>query len=104
MRQITLAAIPNQSFSVTLDGRRYELALKDADGVMVANLSRDDVVIVSGQRLVAGEPVLPYRWQESGNFVLLTENDELPDWTVFQSTQFLYWLTADELAEARRNG
>lgn len=104
MRQISLAAIPNQSFSVTLDGRRYDLAFKDADGVMVANVARDDVVIATGQRLVAGQPVLPYRWQESGNFVLLTEGDELPDWTLFGSTQFLYFLSADELAEARGNG
>lgn len=98
MRNIPLAAIPNQSLSVRLDDRRLVLRLKEASGVMVADLDRDEVRIISGVRVLAGEPIIPYKYLEEGNFILLTLDDELPDWRQFAATQNLVYLSPEELA------
>lgn len=97
MRNIPLAAIANQELSVRLDDERLVLRLKEARGVMVADLDRDGVRIISGVRVLAGEPIIPYRYLESGNFLLTTVNDELPDWRKFASTQRLVYLTVAEV-------
>lgn len=98
MRTIPLAAIPNQDLSVRLDNQRLVLRLKEAEGVMVADLDRDGVRILSGTRVLAGEPIIPYGYLEIGNFMLTTIDDELPDWRNFGATQSLVYLTAAEVA------
>jgi hypothetical protein len=101
MMVIPLQAAPNQTFAIQLDGSRFVLTIKDAGGVMCADVTRDDVLLVSGLRLVAGTPLLPYPFMERGNFAFVTEDDELPYYTAFGTTQALVYLTADELAELR---
>lgn len=101
MRTIPLAAIANQELSVRLDNERLVLRLKEATGVMVADLDRDGVRVLSGVRVLAGEPIIPYRYLESGNFMLLTINEELPDWRLFEVTQSLVYLTAAEVDALR---
>lgn len=99
MIAIELAAVPNQSFTVTIAGNRYAVELKATGTVMAATIVRNGVTLVSGQRVVAREPVIPYRYlAEEGNFLLATENDELPDWQQFGVSQFLYFATAAELS------
>jgi hypothetical protein len=101
MNQIPLQATANQTLSVQLDGARYSLTFKEAGGVMVADVTRDDVVVLYGARVVSGSPIIPYAYLEAGNFVLLTEDDDLPYYTEFETTQSLVYVTADELADLR---
>lgn len=101
MIDVAIQALPNQSLSIQLDGMRYDILIKEANGCMVASVIRDGVTLVDGVRLVAGAPVLPYRYQESGNFALTTTDEELPYYTMFGVTQFLVYLSADELAALR---
>lgn len=103
MRIVPLAAIPNQSLSVRLDDVRMVLRLKEANGVMVADLERAGTVILSAVRVLAGEPIIPYRYLESGNFLFLTLDDDLPDWRKFNASQQLLYLTAAEIATLRAN-
>lgn len=98
MQNIPLAAEPNQSFNVRLDDTRYAVRLKEANGVMVADITIDDVVTLSATRVLAGEPLIPYLYQQVGNFVLLTNGDELPDWSQFGVSQSLVYLSPAELA------
>lgn len=98
MKQIALEAIANQSFSIRLDNRRYDIIIKETNGVMSVSIARDNVQIVQGARIVAGFPLINYQYQESGNFIFLTENEELPDYTKFKSTQTLLYASAAELA------
>lgn len=98
---VNIRAIPNQRFGVLLDGDRYELELKSCNGVMCATISRNDVLLVSGLRCVAGTPLLPYRYLERGNFIFVTENEEYPDWMKFGATQSLVYVTAAEVEDAR---
>lgn len=101
MRDIALAAVPNQSLSVQLDGRFYDIAVRDVGDTVAFTISRDGETLISGARAAAGTPLLPYRYQEDGNFVLTVEGDALPYWDQFGVTQFLVFVSADELAEAR---
>lgn len=102
MIDVSLAAVPCQSFTIQLEGRFYEIAVREVGaGAMAATIVRDGESLVSSMRLTAGTPLLPYRYQESGNFLLLTEADALPDWAEFGVTQFLVYVTADELAAYR---
>lgn len=100
MIEVALQAVANQAFSVTLDGSRYLLTLKDSNGVMVADVVRDEVELLRGHRIVAEAPLLPYRFLQGGggNFVLVTENDELPQYAQFGFSQRLVYLTAAEIA------
>lgn len=98
MRTIALDSVPNQTLSVTLDNNRWDITIKEADGVMCATLNLNDVLVISGQRIVAGSPLIPYRYlQGSGNFWLLTEDDELPFYTRFGVDQQFVYASPGEL-------
>lgn len=101
MIDIGIAAVANQELAVQLDGRQFAIALHEANGVMSATIARDGVTLVSNVRVVAGTPLLPYRYQESGNFLVTVDGEALPYWDQFGVTQFLVYLTAAELAAYR---
>lgn len=98
MRVIPLSPIPNQSFSVRLDDTRFVVRLKEANGVMVADVERNSVTILRATRVLAGELIIPYRYMQVGNFLLTTVDDELPDWRQFGGTQSLLYLSPAEVA------
>ena len=98
MRDLNLQPLPNQEFTVELEGHRVDIAIRTSREVMVADVSLDELVLVSGVRLVAGEPMLPYKYLSTwGNLVLLTQNDELPWWESFGSSQSLVFVSPDEI-------
>lgn len=101
MIDIGIAALPNQSLTIQLDERFYEIELREANGVMSATITRDGVTLVSNIRVTAGTPLLPYRYQESGNFIMTTDGEAIPYWDQFNVTQFLVYLSAAELAAYR---
>ena len=101
MIDVGISAIPNQSLSIQLGGRLYDIALREANGVMAATIARDGVTLVSALRITAGTPLLPYRYQESGNFIMTTDEETMPYWDQFGVTQFLVYLSAAELAAYR---
>lgn len=98
MRVVPLANAANQAFTCTLDQVRWGLAIKEARGVMCVDVSRDGAVLLTGCRLLAGEAVIPYRYLQTGNFIMLTVHDELPDWRNFGLSQILVYLSAAEIA------
>jgi hypothetical protein len=97
MVEIELAPIPNQSFSIRLDDSQYDIAIRETNGCMSASITRDNIEIVSNTRIVAGFPIIPYRYLENGNFVITTLNEELPYYTEFGNTQFLIYASQVEL-------
>lgn len=99
MRIIDIDPIPNQEFSVTVDGNRWDFVIKEAVSSMICDLSLNDEVILSGARIVTGTPIIPYEYlRRQGNFIILTENDELPYWTQFGVNQQLIYASAEELS------
>lgn len=101
MIDIDLAATPNQSLTIQLEESEYVIQIAETNGCMSATISRDDVAIVSGMRIVGAAPILPYRYEESGNFVIVTEGGALPYYDQFGITQFLVYLDDAELAAYR---
>lgn len=102
MELITIRAVSSQDVIVTLEGFRYEIALKDADGFMVFGIIRDGVTIIEpGMRIVNDSPFLPYLYLEQGNFILDLPDDEIPDYKQFGITQFLRYATDAELKAVR---
>lgn len=101
MIDIGISAVPNQTVTIQIDERVYDISLREANGATSASITRDGVVIVSNVRAVAGTPLLPYRHQEDGNFLITTEDESIPYYDQFGITQFLIYVTPDELAEYR---
>lgn len=99
--RVSLAAVANQALSIVLDGSRYDLTVKACPGCVAVSIVRDGVPLVTGARAVAGTPLLPYRHLEAGNFIFVTNDDALPDWTQFETDQALIYLSAAELGAAR---
>ncbi|USP46972.1 hypothetical protein J5J84_13145 [Alcaligenes faecalis] len=98
MRTIWLLAVPNQAFSVTIDGVLWELAIKVGNSTMLADVKRDGIDLVLGQRIVAEFPILPYRYlSHAGNFAILTQDGELPWWEEFGRSQTLVYLEPSEV-------
>lgn len=96
MIEIAVIQHPNQTFPVILEGARYDLTIKDCDGFMIMDVVRDDITILQGQRLLANTPIIPYNYLTQGNLVIITDNDDLPDWQQFGITQQFYYLTVEE--------
>lgn len=103
MQAIGIQAIPKQSFTVVLANVLYDIALIETAGCMSMNLTRGGEVILSGQRVVAGQLCIPYKLVENkfGNFFFLTENGDLPDYEQFGKTQ-TFWYVSNEEIEAIR--
>jgi len=99
MLVIEIESIPNQEFSTTIGGDRWDFILKQAVTSMAATISLNDQVILSGQRIVAGTPIIPYKYLQShGNFLITTVNDQIPTWERFGVDQFLTYASAEEIA------
>lgn len=90
--EIAIEPMPNQSFSITLDGSFYDITIKESNGVMSCSIVRDNILIQSNARISAGYLLIPYKYQENGNFFIITENDDYPYYTEFGNTQFLMYI------------
>lgn len=101
MLEIPLSALPRQSFSIQLGQNLYDIAISACQDIMAVDIVKNGVAIVSGQRAVAGYPIIPYEYLEDGNFLILTANEDYPDYTEFGITQTLMYITQTELATLR---
>lgn len=97
MINISLQTIANQSLNIVLDGNNYTIRLHACREIMAVDIIRNNIVIVSGMRAVAGTPLLPYSYLEDGNFIFVTQNDEYPNWPYFGINQFLIYASQAEL-------
>lgn len=99
---IPLQPIPNQSFPITLDGNNFDLKFQAiSEECMAVTIVRNDVRLISGHRVVAGMPLLPYRYLETGNFIFISETQNIPFYTEFGLTQTLLYFSQSELDTIR---
>lgn len=106
MIQIPLQTVPNQSLSIQLDDVNYDFEIRSMPGtstIMVFDITIDNELIVEGVRAVPAYPLIEYKYLENGNFIVITENDDYPDWEKFQISQFLLYASNAEI-EAIQNG
>lgn len=65
---------------------------------MFADIALDGQPILTGQRIIPNQLIIPYKFLSgSGNFVLTTMNDELPDYKRFGIDQEFFYLTPEEI-------
>ena len=101
MIEIELTRVPNQSMSIRLDDNLYNLTIKETNGCMSCTIVRNDITLLSNVRVVAGTPIIPYGYLESGNFFISTLDDDLPDWNQFGISQSLIYISELEIGEIR---
>lgn len=101
MMRLPLQAVPNQSFSLILDGNNWDFLLKTAEDTTVVSLTLNGTDLIDSARAVAGSFVIPSRYEEAGNFFFTTANFELPFYTSFNVNQSLIYLSAAELLAFR---
>lgn len=101
MKEIPLKVFARQSLSIMLEQSLYEISLKECNGIMAATIIRDGVTIVSNRRVCAGMTIIPEGHLELGNFVILTDNGEIPYYTGFESSNVLVYLTIEEVESLR---
>lgn len=101
MRQIALRDVPRQSFSIVLDDSLYSIAIKECSGIMAATIIRDGITLISNRRIPAGMFVIPFPYLESGNFAFVTDNDELPYYTNFLTTNIFVYFSPEEVISIR---
>lgn len=94
MREITLQPVPNQQFTLNLDGNRWTMRVKQARTSMFVDLLLNDEPLLLGQRIAIGTPVIPYEYLAgSGNFIFLSQAGQMADWREFGNTQQLLHLS-----------
>ncbi len=98
MIEIALQQVPNQSLSFDIDGFTFDMTLKTTE-TLIADVSIDSTVKVSGMRVMAYRPIIPYKYltPDSGNLFFITDDGEAPDYNLFGISQTLVYLTAAEV-------
>ena len=109
MINIPLEAIPNQTFSIQLDQVNYDFEISscgfviaDQDyskNIMAVTIYINNELIIEGVRAVAGYPIIPSKYLSEANFVILTANDEYPNYLRFGIDQYLIYASADEIQQ-----
>jgi hypothetical protein len=100
MIDIAIKSLSNQKVSVTINDIDFEITIKSTGGV-VADIMMDNVVVLQGVKCLPNMPIIPYQYFENGNFFFVTENEEYPDYTKFNVSQSLVYLTPDEMVTYR---
>jgi hypothetical protein len=97
MLEIALIQTANQTFNVDLENLQFAITIKEANGVMIADIAINGETVILGTRVLAGEPIIPYEYLQDGNLVLSTLENELPYWELFGVSQTLLYLTNEEM-------
>ncbi len=64
---------------------------------MFVDIIRNGSPVVLGMRAVAGTFLIPYKYLESGNFIIITANEEYPDYLQFGISQYMVYFSQAEL-------
>lgn len=98
---VPIEAIPSQVLSIVLDSNLYQLTVRQVNGAVAVSVVRNGVDIIDNLIAAAAAPIIPAKYQEAGNFMFLTASNQLPNYTLFNTSQALFYFTAAELAAFR---
>lgn len=96
---IAIAKLPNQSLDIELTGLNLLLTLKASTDGLLVTMQQNDFIIIEGLRVVVNSPVLQsaYLFNQYGNMILVSDNDELPNYRNFGDSQRLLWYSPLEI-------
>ncbi len=100
MQTVPIQAIPQQTFTyIDPSNNTWSIGIRNVAMQMAFTFSLNGKLLIQNICAVAGYRIIPYDYLENGNFVLITQNFQLPDYTQFGTTQTLVFLSeADILA------
>lgn len=98
---VPIQQLPNQNFSTTLNGVLFDITILSNNGVTSVSLNINGNEVLENALAAAAAPVIPAKYQESGNFMFLTANQQIPTYEQFGLTQSLFYFTAAELSAYR---
>ena len=96
---IPLQPIPNQSLSIQLNDNNFDISVHSCQNIMSFSLVINGVDILDNQRMIPSWPLIGYKYLENGNFYMLTDNDDYPDYNLFSVNQYLVYVSASEIGE-----
>ena len=96
--------LPNQSFTTTINNVDMDITLKtggtEENPITYFALSVGNQYICPNVPAFPNQKLLPYPYMQSevgGNFFFITDNEEYPHYTNYNTTCKLYFITEDEL-------
>lgn len=94
--------LANQSLTFSEDGDFYELTVRATDNVMLMDVSRNGVALLTSHRCVDRNIVIPrYKEDGRGNMSFWNDQENYPWYEDFGVTTFLSYYSPAELASAR---
>ena len=98
MQLIELQNIPNQIFNIVLNGVDYRIQVKTIQDLTFISVWRNGAVLFYNQICVPNGYVDPYNYvSENGKIFFRGLDSEYPNYRKFGITQWLYYLTAEEV-------
>jgi len=98
MTRIFLENIPQQEFDLNIDNVVYHLRLRDGGGFTFVDIATNTEQLINGLIAGANLPIIPYPYlTRGGNFIFYCLDNEYPNYENFESTQYLYYVSDDEL-------
>ena len=98
MQLIELQNIPNQIFNIVLNGVDYRIQVKTIQDLTFISIWRNGDVLFYNQICVPNGYVDPYNYvSENGKIIFRCLDSEYPNYRKFGITQWLYYLTAEEV-------
>lgn len=102
MYNVPLKQVPNQVFSVALNGKDYRIALRTIQGMTFMSCWVDGVLLFYNQLCTPNNWVNVYDYiSVNGRFYFESLGDEYPNYRSFGVSQRLLFLTPDEVVEVK---
>lgn len=102
MQSVPIQAIPSQTFTyVDPSNNTWNIGIRIVGTQMAFSFSLNGTTLIQNVCAVAGYRIIPYDHLENGNFVLITQSYQIPDYALFGTTQSLIFLSQDEINSFR---
>lgn len=102
MQQLNLQAVPSQTLTyLDTAANQWEIGVKLTELSVAFSFTLNGELLLENITGAAGFRLIPYNYLSTSNFVLVTQNQQIIDYTQFGTSQFLIALSAEEVASLR---
>lgn len=103
MQNIPIQALPSQTFTyVDPENNQWNISVQLVIAQMAFSFTLNGTPLIKNVTAVAGIRIIPYDYLENGNFVIITQSQQVPDYRQFGTTQHLLFLEAADIKAFRQ--
>lgn len=103
MQSIPIQALPAQTFTyVDPANNQWNIGVQLVIEQLAFSFTLNGLPLIKNVTAVAGIRIIPYDYLENGNFVLITQSQQVPDYRQFGTTQHLLFLEAADIKAFRK--